>query len=117
MACWADVVIVVDDVVLGGTDVGNGVELKPRVSASTFPWLAFAHVVHHRIPESYTTHTSIWQQQSCLKYITETVRQLLIRYPQLSEPRALNDDDMAQVPDKVLSWLYSVLHVRQNPPT
>jgi hypothetical protein len=24
---------------------------------------------------------------------------------------------MAQVPDKVLSWLYSVLHVRQNPPT
>ena len=40
-----------------------------------------------------------------------------VETPRHSEPLALDDSDMAQVPEKVLSWLYSVLHVRQNPPT
>ena len=64
-----------------------------------------------------TIYASLWQHQPCLKHTIETAHQLSSQTPRHSEPLALDDSDMAQVPEKVLSWLYSVLHVRQNPPT
>ena len=68
-------------------------------------------------PPSQVARLPYWSKGTVCVNTIETAHQLSSQTPRHSEPLALDDSDMAQVPEKVLSWLYSVLHVRQNPPT
>jgi hypothetical protein len=120
MACWADVVIVVD----GSSgkrccDVGNGAGIKAQslgpdvgVGVDSVEFMLCIIESQNRIQHTHE------QQPPCLEHTIETVHRFANQHPRQREPHALDDSDMAQVPDKVLSWLYSVLHVNTpNPPT